>query len=297
MTKKESGLINNTRNPKYSSLAAIEYHGQAGATQECVEAVMRLIQFNDRITQARILTWSNRHCFLLSINVGDLVAIKSGFTSGYGGEGPRGFSYVLQLLRAHGAEIAEYDVRRDMINRLDASCLTHTDLEKLEQTRPVRPSRLSDYIDDMDWHMEKEGTLWREFPYVIPFAIVDHRIIDLAKSFWHNPDEKLFTGWRRLEDTLRSRTGLDEHGSKLFSRAFLGQDAILKWKGLNGAEQAGRGELFKSAYQVFRNPRAHKETENDEREMLAEFLQLNHLFQLEEEAFKSEKKDEQPQED
>jgi hypothetical protein len=283
------GLIEKIRNPKYASLAAVEYHGQAGTTQECMEAVMRLIQFNDHIIQARILTWRNHHCLLLSINVGDLVAVKSGFASGYMGEGPRGFSYILQLLRAHGVKITEYDVRRDMMNRLDSSCLTRLDLVKLESARPVRPSRLSEYIDESDWDMEKEGRLWREFPCVVPFAIIDRRIIDLAKTFWQNPDEKLLTGWRRLEDVIRSRTGIDEHGSKLFSRAFLGQEAILRWKGLNGAEQAGRGNLFTSAYQVFRNPRAHKETANDAQEFLAELLHLNHLFHLENEAFKGEK--------
>ncbi len=286
--KKELKLAKKKRNQKYASLAAIEYYGIPGVTQECMEAVMRLIQFNDQITKARILTWSNEHCFLLSINVGDLVAIKSGFASGYAGEGPRGFSYILQLLRAHGAEIVEYDVRRDMIYRLDSSCLTRQDLERLELARPVRPSRLSKYIDERDWNIEEEGELWREFPYIIPFAIIDHRIVDLAKSFWQSPDEKLLTAYRRLEDIVRTRTGLDEHGSKLFSKAFSGAEAKLKWKGLNTAEQAGMAGLFISAYQAFRNPRAHKEMKYDSQEVLTEFLHINHLFHLEQESSQSE---------
>ena len=120
------------RNNRQESLAGIQYHGEPGSTSDCVDAVMRLVQFNDQITKARILTSSNEHCLLLSINTGDLVAIKSGFTSGYGGEGPHGFSYVLQLLEAYDVEIEEYGVSPDLINRLDNSGLTQTDLDQID---------------------------------------------------------------------------------------------------------------------------------------------------------------------
>ncbi len=272
------------RNRKHESLATIEYHGIPGVTRECMEAVMRLIQFNDQINKADILTWSNRHCLLLSINTGDLVAIKSGFTSGYGGEGPKGFSYTLQLLKAHGVEIDEYQIRRDMMHRLDSSCLTHLDLEWVKHARPIRPSRWYDYIQEKDWDSEDEGKIWRNFPYIIPLAIVDHRIVDLAISFWQSPDEKLLIGYRRLEDIVRKRTGLEEHGSKLFSKVFLGSDAKLGWKGRNATEQAGRANLFTAAYQAFRNPRAHKEIQHDSQTALTEFLILNYLFLLEKES-------------
>ena len=287
-------MVQKKRNRKYTSLAAIEYHGMPGATKECMEAVMRLIQFDDQITQAKILTWSSEHCLLLSVNGGDLVAVKSGFTSGYLGTGPKGFSYILELLRVHGAEIVEYDVRKDMIHRLDSSCLTQTDLEWLETAQPVRV-RWDEYIiDERDSDGIREGKLWREFPYIIPLAIIDHRLVDLAKSFWESPDEKLLTGWRRLEHIIRSRTRISEDGAKLFSRAFLGTEAKLVWKGIHSSEQVGRGQLFTSAYQAFRNPRAHKEAKYRPREMLEEFLTLNHLFQLEGEAVKSEKMYEEP---
>lgn len=81
-------------------LARIEYSGLAGISQACQDAVMRLLQYGDRITRARILSCSKNHCFLLTVNVGDLVAVKSGFASGYGGGGPHAFSYVLRLLDA-----------------------------------------------------------------------------------------------------------------------------------------------------------------------------------------------------
>src|SRR5438046_2010760 len=92
------------------SPAEIQYLGLPGVTQECKEAVMRLLQSRELITEAWILSNSNEHFLLLKVGSGDLVAIKSGFSSGYLGEGSRGFSYVLNLLDYHEIEIKEYKV-------------------------------------------------------------------------------------------------------------------------------------------------------------------------------------------
>ena len=56
--------------------------------------------------------------------IGDQAAVKSGFASGYGGEGPAALSYALQLLEAHGVELEEVEVSADLIERLDDSALT-----------------------------------------------------------------------------------------------------------------------------------------------------------------------------
>lgn len=286
-------MVGKARKPKHSLLSGIEYHGLRGITQECMEAIMRLIQFNDKIINVRILTWSNEHGLILTINAGDLVAIKSGFASGYGGGGPTGFSYILQLLESHGVEIDEYKVRRDFIHRLNNSCLLQKDIKWLDQAKPVRPSNWHDYILRKHWDDDNQSKIWREFPFVIPFAIINKRIVDLALSFWDSPDEKLLVGYRRLEDIVRKRSALDEHGSKLFSRTFLGSDAKLIWKDITNTEQVGRAGFFISAYQAFRNPRAHKELKYDSRSVLSEFLILNYLFNLENEAVENGEKTEQ----
>ncbi len=253
-------------------------------SQECQDAVMRLLQYGDSITHARILTFSNEHCLLLTVNVGDLLAVKSGFGSGYRGEGSRTFSYVLQLLEAHGAEIEEYKVDHDIIERLDMSALTVADIAKIDSDRPVRPSRWHDYIFEQHFEKENSGKLWQEFKPIIPFAIIDNRIFDLAIRFWNGPDDCLLTGYRRLEDIVRERTGLDEHGAKLFSQAFQVTAAKLIWKDLDSGEQDGRASLFTAAYKAYRNPRAHRELERHSNEQLAEFLLLNHLYLLEKES-------------
>jgi hypothetical protein len=214
----------------------------------------------------------------------DPIAIKSGFSSGYGGEGPRTFSYVLQLLDSHGAEIEEYNVDASVIERLDNSALTLPDLKKLDQSKPIRPSRWHSYVHKDDYEHGRDGTLWRDFPPIVPFAIIDNRIMDLAVSFWKDPDDKLLKAYRRLEDLVRDRTGVREHGTKLFSQVFIGDNPRLTWQNVDGAEKIGRAQLFTAAYMAYRNPRAHRELKSCQDAQLSEFLLLNHLFRLEREA-------------
>lgn len=264
----------------------IQYVGLAGATRECERAIMRLVQCRETIARARILTSSSKHCILLTVGVGDLVAVRSGFTSGYGGTGPHAFSYVLQLLDFHGADLEEYDVAGDVLDRIDNARLTIGDIATLDRMRPVRPSRWPGYVAGEHWQQANDGTLWRAFLPVIPLAIVDARLGDLAKSFWESPDERLLTGYRRLEDIVRKRTGLTDAGSRLFSKAFAGATSRLFWKALEEGEQNGRANLFIGVYMAHRNPRAHRETLHAGKAQLAEFLLLNHLFVLEAQAQK-----------
>jgi hypothetical protein len=216
---------------------------------------------------------------------GDSVAIKSGFASGYGGGGPHGFSYVLQVLERHRAQIEEYGVDSALLDRLDRSALSNDDLEALETSKPRWPSRWHDYIDEKHFKQAHDGTLWHdEFPSVIPFAVVDPRIMDLALEFWTNPDSSLLNGYRRLEDIVRERTGITHPGTKLFSQAFNPDGGALTWKEADDGELAGRMQLFTGTYAAHRNPRAHMEPKGRYTELLRDFLLLNHLYALEKDA-------------
>ncbi len=264
--------------------AGIQYVGIAGSSKDCQDAVVRFLQYGDQVLVARILTCGNFHGLLLTIGVGDVVAVKSGFASGYGGEGPHRFSYVLQLLEAHGVQIDEYEVTEGVIDRLDGSALSASDLNKIDGANPIRPTRWHDYIHEAHWEQSRSGTLWDEFPPVVPFAVIDPRLIDLAISFWEGPDDRLLTAYRRLEDIVRKRSCIDEHGAKLFSQAFMGSTPKLHWPDKDAGEQVGRGQLFIGAFSAFRNPRAHRELKDNTEDQLAEFLVVNQLFRLEREA-------------
>lgn len=261
--------------------AGIEYVGLAGISKECQDAVLRFIQFGSRITHVRILSAKSKHCLLLTLEGGDQVAVKSGFATGYGGEGPRCFSYVLQILDSHGAEIIEHDVPRSLLDKVDDSALTRSDLKRVKKMRHLRPW-WHDYVSERDFERAREGTLWQyEFPAVIPFALVDARIIDLALEFWNSPDNSLLVGYRRLEDIVRKRTAIEQHGTKLFSQAFNPVDGALTWEHVDDGERVGRMQLFTGTYGAHRNRRAHKELQTHSEELLSEFLLLNHLYCLE----------------
>ena len=266
------------------TLAGIEYCGIAGISKDCKRAVMRLLQYGDKITRVRILSSPMYHCLLLNCYTDDLVAIKSGFASGYVGEGPRTFSYILQLLDAHNIPIEEYEVPSDVIERVNESALTVSDIENLDAACPVQPTRWHDYILKGHEESKRKGTLWEEFPALVPFAIIDSRIIDLAILFREDPAESLSTGYQRLEDIVRGRTGIDAYGARLFYKAFNGPAAKLGWKGLDEGGQASRALLFIGAFAAYQNPWTHLEAESGINHQLANFLLLNHLYCLEQSA-------------
>jgi len=259
----------------------IQYVGVSGISIDCRDAVLRFIQYGDTIDRAWILSCDNFHSLILLINGHRNIAVKSGFASGYNGEGPRTFSFVLQTLSTHGSEIEEYVVNKAIMERLDRSALRKSDVDKLNEAKPVRPTRWHDYVFEQHWRTTEGDTVWSAFPHVIPFSIIDARIADLAIRFWEGPDEALLAGYRRLEGIVRSRCQIEHHGAKLFSEAFKVDKGALLWSGLSQNEHTGRTALFTGAFMAYRNPRAHKEKKESAQEHLSEFLLLNMLFRLE----------------
>jgi hypothetical protein len=280
---------------KIEDLAGIEYYGSAGITAHCLTALTMAIQAgDDTIVRAFLLSdvdsssKCGTHCFLLWPESSDPIVIKSGFASGYPGEGPRGLSSALQILIRHNIEIKEYAVDANFIQRADSSCLTLVDLDMFETLQPIRPARYYDYILLRDDLCSYDDNLVKSlFVKNVPFSLIDNRIMDLAIDLLNNPDANLMTCYRRLEDIIRKRTCLDgESGSKLFSQAFLSSNAPLYWPELPEAEAKGRAALFTGVYMAYRNSRAHKENLTTIDDAIREFLMINQLFILEFEAQK-----------
>lgn len=278
-----------------SKLAELEYHGSSGITQHCLDAIARLIQFGDRIEKASLLSGPadqyncRTHAFILTINYGELVVIGSGFSSGYGGEGPKGLSKALQLLIRHETDIDEHEINQKVLERLEHRCLLISDIELIESSIAVRPNRYYDYIwfdkeHSKDVFEDKHLNLL--FPPVIPLAIIDTRILDLALSFEEQPDLSLLSGYRRLEGLIREKheelKGLSP--AKLFSKAYQGENSILEWTDIDKPESEGRASLFIGIFKSYRNKRSHHEQSDDLASALREFLLLNELFILEAQA-------------
>lgn len=266
---------------------SIQYLGVDGITSSCLQAIRRLIQWGDRIVSAKLITCSHRHGFLMIINHGDVVVIRSGFASGYPGEGPTGLAHALRLLEVHEVEVDEVEVDSGCMERFNGAALTDQDVTFMESGRPVRPMRICEYMAARGFEEAEPKRMYDKFPPVIPYSIVDRRLCDIAITFHRDPDAALLTAFRRLEDTVRVRSGLEEHGGKLFSRAFGGPGALLRWNGLGHEnETIARVNLFVGVYGAFRNPRAHSagDREANPGDLLGQFLLVNQLFLMEAEA-------------
>ena len=264
--------------------AQIEYYGIAGGSLDCEASVVRLVSADAVPAKCRILTVERDHALLLTTDIGDQIAVKSGFASGYVGTGPSSFSLVLQMLLTHGCEIDEVEIDESVMARLDHSCLTGADVDAVVAAHPVRPTRWAEYILDRHYKGHRDGSFWREIEPVVPYALIDTRIFDLALAFKKNPNDAISAGYRRLEELLRERTGSSEHGHKLITKAFVGDRSSLYWNLRDQGEHEGRANLFRGAFLAHRNPRAHRVLDRDLHLELGEFLLLNTLFGLEKSA-------------
>lgn len=266
---------------KLNSMAGIEYSGMPGISASCLRAVERLLQAGERIQLAVILSAENRHGLLLHMELGGSIAVKTGFTSGYSGEGPSTFARTLQMLKAFDVEMEEIEVSVSLLHRLDRSALNAADLALIGKRDWIRPWRLADYIYTQTKIVNDKVPPLARMPVSMPWGLLDHRLLDLAKGFETNPDYALLTGFRRLEDLVRAKLDKDAPEGRVFATAFSGDRSQLCWHELSAGEHTGRAQLFTGAYSAFRNPRAHKEIEATEHELLQQFLLLNLLFKLE----------------
>lgn len=270
---------------QHSAGEEVQYVGTSGVTQDCVEAVERLLHRHDDIEVVRLITHSSRQgtrqAFLVTLVGSEHVVIRAGFASGYPGEGPKGLSRALNLIQSVGLDIEEYEADRKVFERLNSAKLSWDDLDLIFALRFVRPTRWYDYLDARPKNPSSPGRLWERVQPVIPLAVIDTRLFDLAVRFWDSPDDALMTGYRRLEGIVREKAGSEEYGAKLFSRAFNSDQSILMWDGISENEQRGRASLFAGTFMAFRNPRAHNESAHQKAEYLRELMMLNQLYALE----------------
>lgn len=267
---------------KKQKFAGIQYLGEPGISQTCKDAVIKLIHFGDTISEVKILTTgiekhSRSHCLFILDETESVTAIKSGFTSGYLGEGPRTLSYVLTLLRKYTDEINEFFVPQSILKKIDESCLTLNDLNKINNLKRVHPAEWYEYTYSIKSH-----NVYKDFPLELPLALIDERLLNFAIKFSSNPDNEILNAYRLLETLIKERTGIkNESGLKLIAKAFQGKESILYWEDIESNEHIGRGLMFMAVFQAYRNVRGHQNPKHDFKNDLKEFMLINQLFQLE----------------
>ena len=270
--------------------AGIEYMGVGGSTAACVEAIETILQSGRKFAEALVLTQRDNlvgcHAIIFRDVYDGQLAIKSGFSSGYGGTGPAGLSKVITLINWWDIDLDEIVVGEEFIKRLDDSSLTQRDLANVREARRVRPKRVWDYVDNVDSERWLEGNPWHSSRVQIPFALIDQRLLRFAKDFWGDPDGFLLKAHRNLEVIIAERAKVSTEdkskgSAKVFAAAFNGEDAPLRWPGLPQGEIDGRSNLFIGTAKAYRNARAHRDDPANSHDLMAEFLLLNHLYRLE----------------
>lgn len=261
-----------------------DYLGESGVTETCLYSLCNLIQTNADLSYALLLTNDQYHALILKDQSNGYYIIRSGFTSGYPGEGPKGLAEALTILNKYQIDTEEILVTSKLMSKLNNASLSDQEIDFIFREKIVRPIRLHDYIYPFENEVNQASNLKRYYPLELPYSIIDDRIFDLALLFKQDPDSALTKAYKRLEDIVRKRTGINEHSTKLFAHVFQGENAPLTWDVPDNAEIKGRVNLFTGAYMAFRNARAHREKDENLIHQYREFLLINELYLLEQEA-------------
>jgi hypothetical protein len=109
------------------SLRRVQYLGASGYTRQCLVAIDAILNSGCLPKRAIIVSTfprgSNRGQYHLFVFVDwdhfHITVVPSGFASGYGGEGPRGFSLAICLIREKGIPIWTIDVEDADFRKID----------------------------------------------------------------------------------------------------------------------------------------------------------------------------------
>ena len=112
----------------------IKYEGSTRATQYCIDDFMKHLYGSRKIVDMTILTCENYHALMLCFENQDyIVFIKSGLTSGYPGEGPKGTSLIIRLAEEAGITIKELSAAPSLFKRINSSLATVKDVEFIKK--------------------------------------------------------------------------------------------------------------------------------------------------------------------
>ena len=112
----------------------IKYEGSTRATQYCIDDFMKRLYGSRKITDMTILTCEKYHALMLCFENRDLVVfIKSGLTSGYSGEGPKGTSLIIRLAEEAGIPIKELNITTALLKRINSSLATKKDVDFIKK--------------------------------------------------------------------------------------------------------------------------------------------------------------------
>lgn len=269
-----------------------------GNTQDALDALTEVLQSDPPVVGCVFVTAGDREGgqhLLVMITEDEKfprpVVIRSGFTSGYGGEGPVGTSLAITLLDDLNIRPLSVVVDSSLFERIDQGTATYEELRGLWDHSLAgwkRGKDVSHYVLERDFDRSEKHQSWRRS--VAPrltYSLVSPDLFDLIPQFERNPREALIAGFRRLESEIRAalqRVGVettDRAAVQLIRLAF-GKDGRLRWADVpaDSSEHLGRVEMLAGAFQALRNKRAHEEDDaSDHVENIQDFYVLSRVYE------------------
>lgn len=276
-----------------SETPVVDYVNGERTSRGALQALMNALQLQPAVTKVWLLTTDYDHALIVVYQDDKYIAIQGGLSSGRPSEGTKTLSKALAFIDSLGLSIHEILVPFGLMNRLIRGGLTQKDISTLD-AGGVGHGHWPNYILPEDWESSTTRQLWDTAEPMIPMAIIDPRLRDIAIRFWKSPDSALMDGYRRLECCIRGRIDCNSRGIDIFGKAFGGKQPQLAWQEELGSGDSARQLLFRGVFQAYRNARAHNELQTSPNESLTEFLLLNHLFLLEAAAVNAPSPDSKP---
>jgi hypothetical protein len=139
--------------------------GTSGYTRPCLIALDTVLSGPLEPQQAIVLTNPGNEQLFLLWDCGQWpyegIIIPSGFKSGYGGEGGRGFSLALCMLYDHGIPIARMDISYDAFRKVDNGFFPEDCQRSVQESAQRCEMPIPGWIFVNHWELTKNHRLWR----------------------------------------------------------------------------------------------------------------------------------------
>ena len=146
-------------------LGSFRVLGDSGYTRSCLTALDMVLSGPLDPRRATVLTKNgNEHLILLWECGGwpfEGVVIPTGFMSGYGGEGPRGFSLALCMLHQQDIPINRLEVRPAMFDRIDGGDLPERWQKYIQESVIECEMPIPYWVFVNHWELARKRRLWR----------------------------------------------------------------------------------------------------------------------------------------
>jgi hypothetical protein len=177
--------------------------GVSGITRPCLIALDMVLSGPLAPQQATIVTTNNRDHLFILWDCGQPAEwpfqgfiIPTGFASGYGGEGARGFSLALCMLQEHGIPLSHINVDRTLFTEIDSGNISDELQVRIREASVPLDMPVPNWVFAQHWELAQSHRLWR-VQYWRGLGIEWSLDADTVNDFSWNTGDKLY--WSSIE--------------------------------------------------------------------------------------------------